>query len=322
MITLFVDTNILLSFYHLTSEDLEELRKLVALVDKKEIKLTLTDQVRNEFLRNRATKIVDAMKRLQEPVLKVSYPAFAKDYREYTELRTLLDDANKKRAQLVEAITADAAGAKLKADALVDELFGKATIIEVTEEIYLQALKRSRLGNPPGKEGSLGDAVNWECLLSKIADRTSVHFVSEDRDYRSHLSPPEMSEFLAFEWEDRKQASIHFYTRISDFFKLNFPAIKIASDIERDLHIAELCESRTFATTHLVIAKLAKHTDFSPTQIEELMRIAQTNNQVEWILGDADLHGFYSSLLKHAPKLSPDILDQLEQVVKSGEPNQ
>jgi predicted nucleic acid-binding protein len=66
MITLFVDTNILLSFYHLTSEDLEELRKLVALIDTGKIKLVLTEQVKDEFKRNRSAKIADAMKKLQE----------------------------------------------------------------------------------------------------------------------------------------------------------------------------------------------------------------------------------------------------------------
>jgi hypothetical protein len=53
MITLFIDTNVLLSFYHLTSEDIEELKKLVVLVEKKEIKdyrSQLSDNVFNEFL--------------------------------------------------------------------------------------------------------------------------------------------------------------------------------------------------------------------------------------------------------------------------------
>ncbi len=39
----FIDTNIFLSFYHLTSEDLEELRKLSVLLDQKEVTLYLTD---------------------------------------------------------------------------------------------------------------------------------------------------------------------------------------------------------------------------------------------------------------------------------------
>jgi predicted nucleic acid-binding protein len=63
MITLFIDTNVPLSFYHLTSEDIEELKKLVALVENNEIKLIVTKQVENEFWRNRGAKISDAMKK-------------------------------------------------------------------------------------------------------------------------------------------------------------------------------------------------------------------------------------------------------------------
>ena len=51
MINLFIDTNIFLSFYHLTSEDLEELKKLFVLIDKNEIQLFLPTQVRNELER-------------------------------------------------------------------------------------------------------------------------------------------------------------------------------------------------------------------------------------------------------------------------------
>jgi predicted nucleic acid-binding protein len=56
MKTLFTDTNILLSFYHLSSDDLEELRKLIVLIDNKQIVLVLTDQVKDEFFRNRGAK--------------------------------------------------------------------------------------------------------------------------------------------------------------------------------------------------------------------------------------------------------------------------
>ena len=64
MKTLFIDTNILLSFYHLSSDDLEELRKLIALIDTGQITLVVTEQVKDEFFRNRGAKIADAMKEL------------------------------------------------------------------------------------------------------------------------------------------------------------------------------------------------------------------------------------------------------------------
>jgi predicted nucleic acid-binding protein len=319
MKTLFVDTNILLSFYHLTSEDLEELRKLVALIDNGKITLVLTDQVKNEFKRNRASKIADAMKKLQDAKFTISFPAFAKDYLEYSELRILLVDAGKKHSKLVEIITEDAEAEILKADELVASLFKKSKMVSVTDEIYLEALKRVRLGNPPGKEASLGDAVNWECLLASAADFEDVHLVSEDKDFRSQLSS-KFNEYLAEEWSRRKSSDILFYNKISDFFKAHFPHVKIASEIERDLLIEELRGSWTFANTHSVIARLRGHTDFSPAQIEALVAVAIENNQVGWIIGDADLHDFYGTLLKHKASLPPHVGDSLETLVEQGAP--
>jgi hypothetical protein len=59
---LFIDTNIFLSFYHLSSDDLEELRKLGVLLDKKKVTLLLPKQVIDEYRRNREVKIADALK--------------------------------------------------------------------------------------------------------------------------------------------------------------------------------------------------------------------------------------------------------------------
>ena len=86
---LFIDTNIFLSFYHLTSEDLEELRKLAVLLDQKKVTLYVTDQVIDEFRRNREAKIADALKRLTDQKLTLQFPQMCKDYPEYGELREL-----------------------------------------------------------------------------------------------------------------------------------------------------------------------------------------------------------------------------------------
>lgn len=320
MKSLFIDTNILLTFYHLSSDDLEELRKLIVLIDTGKIELVLTDQVRDEFFRNRGAKLADAMKELNKPRYAPSFPAFAKDYPEYAELRKLLSDVGKKHAELVDKMAKDAESSALKADALVSDLFNKANVIKVTDELYLEALSRVRRGNPPGKEGSLGDAINWGALLSEISEGTDIHFVSEDKDYRSHLSPTTFNEFLRSEWEDRKTSEIFFYTRLSDFFKANFPNIKIASEIEKDIAIEELAGSGSFISTHIAIGRLSKHADFTPLQIEELVRIAQSNNQVGWIAGDADVHAFYSGLLKDKDKIRAEVASQLEEIIKAGQP--
>ena len=322
MKVLFIDTNILLSFYHLSSDDLEELHKLIALIDTDQIELIVTEQVKDEFFRNRGAKIADAMKELHKPRYSPAFPAFAKDYPEYAELRKLLSEAGKKHSKLVDEMAKDAASNKLKADDLVSDLFKKAKLIKVTETLYMKALARVQRGNPPGKESSIGDALNWGGLLTEIGEWTDLYFVSEDKDYRSQLSPATFNEFLKSEWKDRKTSEIFFYTRISDFFKANFPNIKIASDIEKDLAIQELADSGSFIATHLAIGSLSKHSEFTPLQIEELVRIAQSNNQVGWIVGDPDVHDFYKSLLKNKDQLQRDVVEQLQELVKKGLPEQ
>jgi predicted nucleic acid-binding protein len=323
MINLFIDTNIFLSFYHLTNEDLEELKKLVALIDTGQIHLMLPKQVKSEFIRNRGAKIADAMKKLQEAKFNISFPLFAKDYPDYDELRALMKQADKKHAELIAKIKIDAESDALNADKIVFALFGKSTELEVSEELVNKAVTRIRLGNPPGKNGSMGDAVNWECLLHYIPAGDEIHLISEDRDYRSQLTVGAFNEFLAAEWKEQKQTDVIFYPKLSDFFKAKFPSIKIASEVERDLLIKQLAGSGTFAKTHAVIAKLSKQTEFSTDQVEQLVKIAEQNNQVGWIAEDSDVHEFYASLWKkYGDKIQPDALADLTAFVEKGVPKE
>lgn len=321
MITLFIDTNVLLSFYHLTSEDIEELKKLVALVKNKEISLIVPKQVEDEFWRNRGGKISDAMKKLREARFNASFPAFSKDYGEYDELRTLLKKADKLHAELVSKIMADAKDTSLKADEVVTGLFKKATKPEFDDDHYLNALRRVRLGNPPGKSESLGDAVNWETLLVTVDKGTDLYLVSEDKDYRSQLSEGVFNEFLREEWETKKKSSLIYYSKISDFFKDCFPDIKIASQIEADLAISRLSNSGSFASTHVRIGKLDTFDQFTIAQVERLVKIPGQNAQVGWIIDDTDVHEFYAKLLdKYGGGLKDGDYELLKELVEKGKP--
>ena len=57
---IFIDTNVYLKFYHYSNDELEELRKLIVLIEQGEILLYVPSQVFNEFTRNREVKIADA----------------------------------------------------------------------------------------------------------------------------------------------------------------------------------------------------------------------------------------------------------------------
>jgi predicted nucleic acid-binding protein len=321
MINLFIDTNVFLSFYHLTSEDLEELKKLAALIESKEILLFLPTQVTNEFTRNRAAKIADAMRKLQDAKFTLSFPLFAKDYKEYDELRDLMKKADTVHAVLLKKIMDDADCEELNADKIVSALFSKAKNIATDDELYLKALERVRLGNPPGKEGSMGDAVSWESLLSEVPDGENIYIVSGDRDFRSQLFDGEVNEYLDKEWSEKKGSNLLFHSKISDFFKINFPNIKIASEVERDLLIQKLAKSTSFASTHAHIAQLLAQPEFSSTQVEQLVEIAKSNHQVGWIVSDKDVHAFYSSLLeKYGKTIQQDAAAKLADMVFEGTP--
>jgi PIN domain len=295
------------------------LKKLAALIDSKEILLFLPNQVKDEFTRNRSAKIADALSKLRNAQFKLSFPVFAKDYKEYGELRELMKKADETHAALLNKIMEEAVGQQLGADKVVSELFDKAKAIPCTDELYLKALKRVRLGNPPGKDGSMGDAVNWESLLSDVPNGEHIYVVSGDRDFRSQLIEREVNEFLEDEWWDRKQSYVHLYSKMSDFFKAKFPSIKLASEVERDLLIQKLAVSGSFATTHILIGRLMAYSEFAPAQVDQLVQIAKSNNQVHWIISDSDVHGFYLSLLEKYGKIIPeDAAVGLADIVQEG----
>lgn len=294
---LFIDTNIFLSFYHLTNDDLEELHKLIVLLEKGDVILWLPEQVQDEFIRNREVKISDALKKLKERKAKGIYPAFCKDYSEYETLKKCQKEYDETFAALVNKINDDISKYTLNADKVIDELFGKAHIIDTTIELIDDARNRVDIGNPPGKNGSLGDAMNWGALLQNVPDEENIYVVADDKDYFSVLDDELPKDFLKSEWENSKKSELFVYRRLSQFFKEHYPAIKLASELEKQLQINALVKSSNFSRTHSIVSKLDKVTEFSDSQVNEIINAGLENNQVNWILDDEDVNKFYSKLL-------------------------
>lgn len=182
---LFIDTNVFLSFYHYTSDDLEQLRKLKVLIENGDVTLFLPTQVRDEFRRNREKKISEAIRLVKDQKLNLQFPQLCKDYKEYDELRRLQREYEVAHAAMLKQIDADLRAKTLGADTITDELFALATIIEADDDILDAAQRRDLVGNPPGKKGSLGDAINWEALLSDVPDGEDLYLVSADGDFAS-----------------------------------------------------------------------------------------------------------------------------------------
>jgi hypothetical protein len=152
-------------------------------------------------------------------------------------------------------------------------------------------------GNPPGKDGSHGDAINWEHLLEIISEDEDLYLIAEDKDWREKGSDNVFSPFLSHEWKQAKKGELRYYRRISTFFKEKYPGIKLATELEKEILIGELAKSGSFKMTRNVLKSLMKHSDFTGPQLKEIAKAATTNNQVYWVGDDKDIRKMVAQLL-------------------------
>ncbi|HAU1484601.1 TPA: hypothetical protein F8R85_15650 [Legionella pneumophila] len=309
---LFIDTNVFLSFYQYSNDDLEEMKKLVVLIEKKKVTLWLTENVKDEFSRNRENKINEAIKILNEQKIPDGFPQICKDYSEYSAIRDAIDAYNINKNLLLKNIKNDVVKKSLKADAIISDIFKKSSIIETSKELVNSAKLRIDKGNPPGKENSLGDAINWEALLQKIPNESNLYLVADDKDYYSVLDTDKLKCFLIDDWEAKKGSRVIFYRRLSGFFKEHYPDIKLATDLEKELAIKSLVESPSFSWTHYAVRKLSMY-DFNSVQLNEIIECCINNDQVGGILCDSDIYSFYKNLVTSMKDhINDDLLIQIQ----------
>ena len=315
---IFIDTNIFLSFYHFSNDDLEELKKLSLLLQQGKAKLFLPEQVIQEFRRNRDNKIADALKQLREQKLDLRFPQFCKEYDEFENLRQLQRSYSKLHTELIKKAVEDIQSENLKADKVIQDLFENGIAIPENKTINELARNRIAVGNPPGKNGSLGDALNWESLLESLPNEENLCFLTDDKDYASPIDTNIFNTFLLQEWKANKKSEILFYRSLSEFFKEHFPKISLASETEKDLEIQNLANSASFFQTHATISKLNKFSDFTVAQVNAIISAAVTNNQVYWIINDHDVNEFLMKVVtgKEA-KLNPGNLNELFAIMDS-----
>lgn len=295
---LFIDTNIYLTFYHYTNEDLEELKKLLISIRNGNINLILTDQVVSEFKRNREPKIYDALKKFEEQKLNNQFPQICKEYPEYSNLRDGIKMYEENKNIILKKLYDDIDKTNLGADKIINDLFTHEDITKTKSGHLEKAKLRISIGNPPGKNGSLGDAINWEILLSEVSRGKDLYLISDDKDYYSPINEYKLSKFLNDEWAEDKQSNIFYYRKLSDFFRDKFPDIKLTDEIEKETLISNLVNSSNFQNTHKAVAMLSKYTDFSKQQVDEIIDAGINNNQVYWINTDEDVIEFYLDLVK------------------------
>lgn len=286
----FIDTNVYLKFYHYSNDELEELRKLIVLIEQREINLLIPKQVYNEYVRNREVKIADALKTFREDKLNNAFPIFLKEYPEYDIMKKAIKEYQSNKKIILENIKTEIENYSLKADEIINEIFEKSNILDATSDLITTAKVRYDLGNPPGKKNSYGDALNWETLLKICPPENDLTFISDDKDYFSEVDNSKFNKYLEKEWTNSKNSNIIFYKSISEFFKKKYPNIKLASDLQKDVYIERLENSNTFRDTRHNLYKLSQFKDFTSDQINRVFFQTFSNSQLFWISEDEDIN--------------------------------
>jgi hypothetical protein len=304
----FVDANILLSFYRLSDDTLTELDKLRAAAASGKITLVSNSWAVDEFHRNRERTIKETLNRFQAQKNETGIPRLAEGIKGFEELRKLFAQTTAAKQKLLEEMSRVAGERTLHADKLIDGLLNSAEKLKVTDEILAAARLRMEKGDPPGKEGALGDRIHWECLLKYIPRDEQLALVTADADFHSPLVQGKPRSFLAFEWRRLKGTDLELYSGLSLFVAAHFPDIDVAEIDDRMEAVKQLALSTSFAQTHHAIATLKDFNRFSADEVNEMLFAASENEQIYWIMSDSDVYEFYSSLVKNYRDAADEIL--------------
>ena len=298
MKNVFIDSNIWLSLFHFTKDELEQFKKLEE-IRNIEIKLFIPSQVHDEVKRNREVKIKDALSRFVFP--DIQFPQFCKDYDEYESFSKDYRSLKKRHKEWKETIDNDISRHTLNADKTIEAFFDDDSVIHISNKIIENAERRYKAGNPPGKDNRYGDAINWECLLSEVPHGEDLFIISNDRDYQSVIDNKKLDPFLEEEWAKKKGSKVYFYDGLVPFLEEHFESIKLRNETLKTQLLEELKFSSSFRSTHQIINHLQECSDWTVNQIEELCLIARNNTQVGWLIDDDDVRNFYSSLWSQTP---------------------
>jgi len=322
---IFIDTNILLDIYHLSSTDLEELRKILKLVEVGKIELLVSRQVIDEFWRNREGVIADAIKVFKESGAKSKVPNIIRGYAGAEELRKLVVETNAKVKELLAEAEKDIESSTLKADEVVNELFDKVTVGKIDDAIFDRAHKRVEIGNPPGKRGSLGDAINWEWILEQEIEfwDENLTIISGDGDFESVLNKGEIKEYLKREWEIKNPLTeLRLDKTLTGFLKREFPEVQLAEQVDKLAALEMFEQSGTFATTHVAVAKLSQFDDFTDGETARILQAYHSNRQIYLIISDADVEEFARKIVIFAKQESTkELADKLTDILQEKEPD-
>ena len=214
------------------------------------------------------------------------------------------------RQKLIERIQARIRERNLRADKVLSELFSSASRSDRDSGILERARSRVSLGNPPGKRGSIGDAVIWETLLQHVPDGEDLILVSDDADFLSPFDRSKIREFLGDEWKERKSGDLFLFPSLLEYAKKHEKTIELRMETKRVRNqrrpVERLEDSDSSESTHNAIRALERCFPFTADNVLRLVEVLSDNSQVGWISEDPDVSSFYHRLYEEQSSAMPE----------------
>lgn len=211
---LFIDANAYLNFLRLSNDRTSALSSFLILVRAKKVILVFPKITIEEYLRNRDKVIENS--RLALVKLKnlpsVSLPPPVKGGIK------ILEEKRKNYLSELEKIEKKYVNSVKLIKEKIDTLFKYSIHPDETESLYQAALRRRERGNPPGKSnGTIGDELVWELLLSDCHS-DDLAIVSGDTDWFLNLNGKKvLHNFLIEEWRQKSKKNISFFETVGEF---------------------------------------------------------------------------------------------------------
>jgi rRNA-processing protein FCF1 len=188
-VKILIDTNMYLDFYRSNKDAIKLLGELSKHFDK----IILTDQIIQEFERNREVVIKTLKKNFEfESKLENFSSAYLKNLAVFNELLLLQKDYELKRKEVISAIDNILINPEHDLvfnffSELVSDSQKNNRILGTTEDIIKKAHARKLVGNPPTSDSySIGDEINWEIVLENVTE--NIILVGRDNTYTKNFS--------------------------------------------------------------------------------------------------------------------------------------
>jgi ElaB/YqjD/DUF883 family membrane-anchored ribosome-binding protein len=209
---IFIDTNNYLDYYKMSEDTIISLKKLrdYLIKNKGKVNLILPLQIEEEFYRRRNGIIKATLvrtKKLKEELDKLLAAHYKQD--EAKEIKSQLEKLYKEQKDYL-------LNDKSEINQVINALFKLSQKYKDDGDIFNKAYRRLVKGNPPGKHGSIGDAIAWEIIISNCC-KNDVYVISKDNDWADEIEDGQVKMFLLREWKKKSSKKIKLYKTIGAF---------------------------------------------------------------------------------------------------------